>query len=155
MPPTVCPLPRGGGGASSIGQNNTALSRQGYAGPPRSSCMHGTTSMHPTLLTEMDEQLQSLRSDQQQRCHLGRTKAARAPVVKQRQQHARQSYLIGPSWTASSHENLGTTAHSAASPASMLTSLVTSAAANKQLTPVRQHRTTAHATRSIPQPHRK
>jgi hypothetical protein len=33
-----------------------------------SSCMHGTTSMHPRLLTATYDQLQPLRSDQKQAC---------------------------------------------------------------------------------------
>jgi hypothetical protein len=34
-------------------------------GAHRSSCMHGSTSVHPTLITPTDEQLEPLRSDRQ------------------------------------------------------------------------------------------
>jgi hypothetical protein len=35
-------------------------------GPHRSSCMHGTAYLHHNLLTVTEEQLQPVRSDQQQ-----------------------------------------------------------------------------------------
>jgi hypothetical protein len=41
---------------------------QGLGGPYRSTSMHGTTYMHLAPLTVTDEQLQPLRSNQQQLC---------------------------------------------------------------------------------------